>query len=65
VSRNRQLVYWNVPLPKTLDKAVEDAVDCDSHVSKSDLIREAVREKLEKMGVKLTVSQVSEGSKNE
>jgi len=63
--RNRQLVYWNVPVPKPLDKAVEDAVDHDSHVSKSDLIREAVREKLEKMGVKLTVSQAPEGSKHE
>jgi Arc/MetJ-type ribon-helix-helix transcriptional regulator len=63
--RNKQLVYWNVPVPKPLDKAVEDAVDCDSHVSKSDLIREAVREKLEKMGVRLTVTQVSEGSKHE
>ena len=51
--RNKQLVHWNVPVPKSLDEAVENAVIYDSHVSKSDLIREAVREKLQKMGVKL------------
>jgi Arc/MetJ-type ribon-helix-helix transcriptional regulator len=64
VSRGKQLVYWNIPVPKALDKAVEDAVCYDSHVSKSDLIREAVREKLEKMGVRLTVFQVSGGNKH-
>jgi Arc/MetJ-type ribon-helix-helix transcriptional regulator len=65
MSRTKQLVYWNIPVPKPLDKAVEDAVECDSHVSKSDLIREAVREKLEKMGVKLTIAQATEEIKNE
>jgi Arc/MetJ-type ribon-helix-helix transcriptional regulator len=65
MSRSKQLVYWNVPVPKTLDKAVEDAVDHDSHVSKTDLIREAVREKLEKMGVRLTVAQLSEDGRHE
>jgi Arc/MetJ-type ribon-helix-helix transcriptional regulator len=64
MSRSKTLVYWNVPVPKPLDKAVEDAVICDSHVSKSDLIREAVREKLEKMGVKLIVTQVPEVTKH-
>jgi Arc/MetJ-type ribon-helix-helix transcriptional regulator len=63
MSRRKQLVYWNIPVPKALDKAVEDAVDYDSHVSKSDLIREAVREKLEKMGVRLTVIQAPGGNK--
>jgi Arc/MetJ-type ribon-helix-helix transcriptional regulator len=65
MARTKQLVYWNVPVPKPLDKAVEDAVNCDSHVSKSDLIREAVREKLEKMGVRLTIVRASEEIKHE
>ena len=65
MSRTKQLVYWNIPVPKPLDKAVEDAVNSDSHVSKSDLIREAVREKLQKMGVKLTVVQPSEETKHD
>jgi Arc/MetJ-type ribon-helix-helix transcriptional regulator len=64
VSGGKQLVRWSIPVPKSLDKAVEDAVSLDSHVSKSDLIREAVREKLEKMGVRLTVIQVSGGNKD-
>jgi Arc/MetJ-type ribon-helix-helix transcriptional regulator len=33
-----------------LDEAVEQAIKLDTHVSKSDLIRDAVREKLERMG---------------
>ncbi|MGA2789479.1 MAG: ribbon-helix-helix protein, CopG family [Candidatus Bathyarchaeia archaeon] len=65
MSRTKHLVYWNVPVPKPLDKAVEDAVEYDSHVSKSDLIREAVREKLEKMGVKVVVIQASGGEKRQ
>jgi len=43
---------WQVVVPKILDDAVEKAVDVDTHITKSDLIREAVREKLEKMGFK-------------
>ncbi len=49
MSRNR-LPVWTVPTTKTLDDLVEEAVASDTHVSKSDLIREAVREKLAKMG---------------
>lgn len=43
---------WNIPVPQTLDDAVEKAIVLDTHMTKSDLIREAVREKLEKMGFK-------------
>lgn len=43
---------WNIPVPPTLDDAVEKAIVLDTHMTKSDLIREAVREKLEKMGFK-------------
>lgn len=44
---------WNVPVPAVLDETVEKAVELDMHATKSDLIREAVREKLEKMGFKI------------
>ena len=37
-------------MTRTLDAMVEEAVSKDTHVSKSDLVREAVREKLAKMG---------------
>jgi len=37
-------------VPRSLDEVVEKAVREDYYVSKSDLIREAVREALKKMG---------------
>jgi Arc/MetJ-type ribon-helix-helix transcriptional regulator len=46
----KDLVFWDIPVTKTLDEALENAVAQDMHVSKSDLIREAVREKLLRMG---------------
>jgi Arc/MetJ-type ribon-helix-helix transcriptional regulator len=43
---------WNIPVPKTLDDALEQAVSLDSHVSKSEFVRDAVRKQLEGMGFK-------------
>ena len=45
----RRRIAWCVPVTEALDRAVEEAVARDFHVSKADLIREAVREKLSKM----------------
>jgi len=41
---------WNIPVSKTLDDALEKAVDFDSHSSKSEFVRDAVRRRLEAMG---------------
>jgi Arc/MetJ-type ribon-helix-helix transcriptional regulator len=41
---------WNIPVSKTLDDALEKAVDQDSHSSKSEFVRDAVRRRLETMG---------------
>jgi Arc/MetJ-type ribon-helix-helix transcriptional regulator len=41
---------WNIPVPKTLDDALEHAVTMDSHSSKSEFVRDAVRRRLEEMG---------------
>lgn len=49
----RRKKRWNIPVPAVLDEAVEKAVELDMHATKSDLIREAVREKLEKMGFRI------------
>jgi len=46
----KRLRFWNIPVTETLDEAVEKAVEKNAHVSKSDFIREAVREKLRKLG---------------
>jgi Arc/MetJ-type ribon-helix-helix transcriptional regulator len=41
---------WNIPVSKTLDDALEQAVNLDSHSSKSEFVRDAVRRRLENMG---------------
>jgi len=46
----RKLKFWNIPITTHLDECVERAVQQGSFVSKSDFVREAVREKLEKIG---------------
>ena len=45
-----KLKKWSIPVPKSLDEAVERAVKKNGHVSKSDFVRDAVREKLRKRG---------------
>lgn len=47
----RKLKFWNIPVTSHLDDCLENAVQINAHVSKSDFVREAVREKLEKMGL--------------
>lgn len=46
----KERVSWNIPVPKTLDEALEKAVSVDSHSSKSEFVRDAVRRRLEDMG---------------
>ncbi len=41
---------WNIKVPKTLNETVNEAVSIDSHISKAEFVRSAVREKLEGMG---------------
>ncbi len=47
----RKLKFWNIPVTAQLDECVERAVQINAHVSKSDFVRDAVREKLTKMGL--------------
>jgi hypothetical protein len=42
----------NIPVPKVLDLALEEAVEHDTHSTKSDFVRDAVRRRLEDMGFK-------------
>jgi len=51
MGKRKDLKYWNIPVTKTLDQAVEEAVKVDMHVSKSDLIRDAVRRLLKELGI--------------
>jgi len=50
--KNVETVNWTIPVPKRLDQAVEDAVRKGWHKTKSELVREAVRQHLEKLGFK-------------
>jgi Arc/MetJ-type ribon-helix-helix transcriptional regulator len=45
-------VNWNIPAPRALDVALEEAVEKDTHSTKSDFVRDAVRRQLEELGYK-------------
>lgn len=42
-------IFWNIPVPKPLDEAVEEIVSKDMHASKSEFVRDAVRRELERI----------------
>jgi len=52
--------YWNIPVTPHLNKIVEKAVSLNAHVSKAELIRDAVREKLANMGLKEELETIEE-----
>lgn len=53
-------VNWNIPVPKTLDDALEEAVRKDTHSTKSDFVRDAVRRRLEDMGFRPQIFEKKE-----
>jgi len=60
MGKRKDLAYWNIPVTRSLDTAVEEAIRRDMHNTKADLIREAVRQKLKEMGISLTVASARE-----
>lgn len=52
--KKKMSTRWNIPVPKVLDDALEEAVRRDMHSTKSDFVRDAVRRRLEEMGFKST-----------
>jgi Arc/MetJ-type ribon-helix-helix transcriptional regulator len=50
MSKQKDVVRWQIPVPKVLDDAVTKAIQLDMHSTRSDFVRDAVREKLAKMG---------------
>lgn len=50
MGKRKDVAYWNIPAPKVLDDALEEAVRRDTHSTKAGLVRDAVRRKLEEMG---------------
>lgn len=47
----QKVAYWNIPVPKPLDKALEKAISMDMHRTKTEYIRDAVRRMLETQGL--------------
>jgi Arc/MetJ-type ribon-helix-helix transcriptional regulator len=45
---------WQVRVRKNLDTILDDYIKKDTHSTKSEFIRQAVREKLERAGVQFT-----------
>jgi len=60
MGKRKDLVYWNIPVTRALDEAVREAIKRNTHVSKSDLVRDAVRRLLREMGL-LEVARDVEG----
>lgn len=50
MSKKGHTTRWNIPVPKVLDDVVERAIELDTHSTKSDFVRDAVRQKLASMG---------------
>jgi len=48
----KESACWNLQVPKSLDDAVDEAVVKDWHYTKSEFVRDAVREKLRSMGIR-------------
>ena len=49
------LTYWNVPVNIPLNKALEEAIKLAGYRTKTEFIRDAVRRRLEDLGIKLSV----------
>jgi len=48
--KKRDITYWNVPVPKPLNEALEKALGKKMHMTKAEFIRDAVRRELERTG---------------
>ena len=50
MGNEERITYWNIPVPKPLNDALEAAIKRDWHRTKTEFIRELVRRELRKMG---------------
>jgi len=57
MERNGKLTYWSVPVNRLLNKALEEAIEKAGYRTKTEFIRDAVRRRLEELGVKLGTIQ--------
>lgn len=55
---DKKRTTWCIPVPETLDAALEQAVKRDTHANKSEFVRDCVRRRLEELGFKATPFEV-------
>jgi Arc/MetJ-type ribon-helix-helix transcriptional regulator len=60
MTERKDKTKWCIPVTNSLDKALEQAVIRDSHISKSEFVRDAVRKELVKMGYNPQVFEKTE-----
>ncbi|MDP2900070.1 MAG: hypothetical protein Q8O47_03795 [Candidatus Bathyarchaeota archaeon] len=60
MAKKKELTFWNVPVDRPLNEALEEAIKIDWHRTKSEFIRDAVRRKLENMGFNPPRPQLAE-----
>jgi len=63
--KRKDMKYWNIPVTPHLNEVVDKAVGLNAHVSKSELIRCAVREKLVNMGLRKELEKVNWRTNND
>lgn len=51
MGKNEKIAIWNLQVPRPLDEAVEKAILSNFHLTKSEFIRDAVRKRLEEIGI--------------
>jgi len=47
---SKDVTYWNIPVPRLLDQALEEAIKRNWHRTKAEFIRDLVRQELKKRG---------------
>ena len=57
--KRKDMRYWNIPVTEHFDNILKKAVTLNSHVSKADFVRDAVREKLAHIGLKQELENIS------
>jgi len=62
MEKGKRITYWNVPVPKALDEALETAIAQDWHRTKTEFIREVVRRELERLGFRPYVKSRAKGA---
>jgi metal-responsive CopG/Arc/MetJ family transcriptional regulator len=50
MGNQEDITYWNIPVPKPLNEALEAAIKRNWHRTKAEFIRELVRQELKKRG---------------